>query len=173
MKYLWVTFLMLPFYVYADKATTFDGFVDLYYAYDFNEPTNHDREYTTQPARHNEFNANLVMLGVEHQKDDLKARLSFQAGTYVQSNYAAEPLVGSISGGDLSRHIQDAFITYQVSDETSLIAGIFPSHIGYEHVLSINNYTYTRSLAADFSPYFNQESGFYISSMSLGVLRGM
>jgi hypothetical protein len=34
---------------------TFGGFVDTYYAWDFDRPHTFDRVYTTQPARHAEF----------------------------------------------------------------------------------------------------------------------
>lgn len=138
----------------AASPVVFDGFIDLYYAYDFNRPKDQDRDYTTQPARNDEFNVNLALLGLTHKVNRLTARLSFQAGTYVQSNYAAEPTEGNTSGGLLSRHIQDAYVRYQLQEKTALQVGIMPSHIGYEGVLSIDNYTYTRSLAADYSPYY-------------------
>ncbi len=140
----------------ANANLSFDGFVDLYYAYDFNRPESKDRDYTTQPARHDEFNANLVFLGLTHQKDNLEARLSLQAGTYVQTNYANEGGEGDFS----YRHIQDAYIRYHINEKSHLIAGIMPSHIGYETVLSIENYTYTRSLAADYTPYYQSGVGF-------------
>jgi hypothetical protein len=138
----------------ASTPVVFDGFIDLYYAYDFNRPKDKDRDYTTQPARNDEFNVNLALLGLTHKVNRLTARLSFQAGTYVQSNYAAEPTEGNTSGGLLSRHIQDAYVRYQLQDKTALLVGIMPSHIGYEGVLSIDNYTYTRSLASDYTPYY-------------------
>ncbi|MGE3610657.1 MAG: porin [Bacteriovoracaceae bacterium] len=155
---------------FAATPVSFDGFVDLYYAYDFNRPKEQDRDYTTQPARNDEFNLNLALLGLTHKVNRLTARLSFQAGTYVQANYAAEPTEGNTSGGLLSRHIQDAYVRYQLHDKTTLIAGIMPSHIGYEGVLSIDNYTYTRSLAADFSPYYQSGAGLlHMLSESLAV----
>ena len=47
---------------------TFGGFVDAYYAWDFGRPPSFDRSFaggtvfTTQPARHNEFNVNLAFV---------------------------------------------------------------------------------------------------------------
>jgi hypothetical protein len=38
------------------------GFVDAYIAWDFTRPRSLDRFYTTQPARHSEFNVNLAFL---------------------------------------------------------------------------------------------------------------
>ncbi len=159
MRHLIAFLIILPSIALAKNELTFDGFVDMYYAYDFNNPQNGDRDYTTQPARSDEFNINLALLGVTHKVNKLTTRLSFQAGTYVQSNYAAEPSVGNTSGPSLSRNIQDAFVKYQLTDKSSVIAGIMPSHVGYESVFSIDNYTYSRSLAADYSPYYQSGVG--------------
>lgn len=159
MKKIFLLITLLSSVVHASSNLMYDGFVDLYYSYDFNNPEAKDRDYTTQPARDDEFNINLVLLGLTHKKNRLTTRLSFQAGTYVQANYATEPTVGNTSGGLLSRHIQDAYIRYMLNEKTNLIVGIMPSHIGYESVLSIDNYTYTRSLAADFSPYYQSGAG--------------
>ena len=89
---------------------TFGAFADLYYAYDFGKPANFDRFYTTQPARHNEFNVNLAFVEARLAHDRFRGRVALQAGTSVQSNYLAEPSNGVISGGDLSRHIQEAVV---------------------------------------------------------------
>jgi hypothetical protein len=159
MKKIFILLLTLPTQIFANSNFKFDGFVDFYYAYDFNRPNERDRDYTTQPARHDEFNLNLALLGITHRKKNLEARFSFQAGTYVQANYATEPNVGDNSGVSLSRYIQDAYVRYYLNEKTHLIAGIMPSHIGYESVLSIDNYTYSRSLAADFSPYYQSGVG--------------
>jgi hypothetical protein len=132
----------------------FGGFVDTYYAYDFNNPSNHDRAFTTQPARHNEFNVNLAYVDAKLNAERFRGRFALQAGTSVQSNYAAEPTVGSVSGPSLSRHIQEAVIGYRVTDKLWIDAGIYLSHIGFESWISKENWTYTRSLMADFSPYY-------------------
>lgn len=151
--------LLLSGQSYAASKVSVDGFIDLYYAYDFNQPKERDRDYTTQPARNDEFNVNLALIGLTHKKNRLTARLSLQAGTYVQTNYATEPSVGNTSGGLLSRHIQDAYIRYQLRGSTALIVGIMPSYIGNESVISLDNFTYTRSLAADYTPYYQSGVG--------------
>lgn len=150
---------LMPSLAFSNHTITFDGFVDMYYGYDFNNPEDGDRDYTTQPARSDEFNINLALFGITHKTNKLTTRLSFQVGTYVQTNYSSEPSEGSTSGPSLSRNIQDAYVKYQFTNKTSMIVGIMPSHIGYESVFSIDNYTYTRSLAADFSPYYQSGAG--------------
>jgi hypothetical protein len=140
---------------------TFGGFVDGYYAYDFGRPRTLDRSFasgatfTTQPARHNEFNINLAYVEADLSGSRLRGRLALQAGTSVQSNYAAEPANGSISGPSLARAIQEAFAGYQVMPTLWVDAGIFYSHLGMESWASKDNPTYTRSLVAEYSPYYS------------------
>lgn len=138
-----------------DKLTVdFGGFIDSYYGYDFNNPQLLDRAFTTQPARHNEFNINLAYLDARISADRVRGRLALQAGTSVQANYAGEATTGSISGPTLARHLQEAFAGYRVNNRLWIDAGVFLSHIGLESWVSKENWTYTRSLVADFSPYF-------------------
>src|SRR6185312_17398152 len=66
---------------------TFDGYVDGYYAWDFDRPNNFDRAYTTQPARHAEFNINLAFVDVRIAGPRYRGRIAVQYGTSVQSNY--------------------------------------------------------------------------------------
>ncbi len=142
-----------------DSAVTvaFGGFIDSYYAYDFGRPVNFDRPFTTQAARHNEFNVNLAYVEAKVSGPRVWGRLALQAGTSVQSNYAGEPTIGSVSGPDLSRFIQEAVAGYQINPSLWVDGGIFLSHIGVESFISRDNLTYTRSLSADFTPYY--ESG--------------
>jgi Putative beta-barrel porin-2, OmpL-like. bbp2 len=142
-----------------DTALTvsFGGFVDNYYAYDFGRPVNFDRPFTTQAARHNEFNVNLAFIEARVSGPRVRGRLALQAGTSVQSNYAGEPTIGAVSGPDLSRFIQEAVAGYQITPSLWVDGGIFFSHIGEEGFISRDNLTYTRSLSADFTPYY--ESG--------------
>lgn len=146
----------------APSALTLGGFVDAYYAYDFNRPSQFDRSFTTQPARHNEFSVNLAYIEAKIERDRIHGRLALQAGTSVQSNYAGEPTVGSVSGPSLSRHIQEGYAGYRLSTDTWIDAGIMLSHIGVESFVSKDNLTYTRSLVADYSPYY--ETGVRLST---------
>lgn len=138
----------------ANQPVRFSGFVEGYYAYDFNSPPNGDRAFTTQPARDNEFNINLAFVEAILEREKTRGRFALQAGTSVQSNYSAEPTRGSVSGGELSRHIQEARIGYKVGTNTWLDGGVFFAHVGSESFISRDNLTLTRSLVADYSPYY-------------------
>jgi hypothetical protein len=153
---------LLPFRAKAQAAAadtsirvTFGGFVDGYYAYDFGRPPSLDRGFTTQAARHNEFNVNLAYLEAVATGARVHGRLALQAGTSVQSNYAGEPTRGTNSGPSLARHMQEAFAGVRLRPTLWVDAGIFYSHMGLESWASRDNPVYTRSLTAEFSPYYS------------------
>lgn len=125
------------------------GFLDVFYIYDFNEPSKNTRQpFFFNHNRHNEFNLNLglVKLNVNHTK--YRANFALQAGTYVNDNYAAEP--------GLLKNIFEANIGLSLNKKNKLWldAGILPSHIGFESAISMDNTTLTRSILAENSPYF-------------------
>jgi hypothetical protein len=74
----------------TNPVRSFGGFVDTYYAWDADQPHNFDRAYTTQPARHAEFNVNLVYIETKWSGPRYRGRLALQWGTSVQANYAAD-----------------------------------------------------------------------------------
>lgn len=139
----------------AKPTVRVGGFAEVYYAWDFGRPPEHDRYYTTQPARHNEFNLNLGFLEAALTGDRVRGRLALQAGTSVQANYAAEPSVGTVSGSSLSQHVQEAVVGVRVAQGLWLDGGIYFSHIGQEGWVSRDNPTWSRSLIADYSPYYS------------------
>jgi len=167
MKYVRLLALVLPATLAGqgtapDTATkvTFGGFVDGYYAWDFGRPPSFDRSFaggavfTTQPARHNEFNVNLAFVEAKLDAPRVRGRLALQAGTSVQSNYAGEPSNGTISGPSLARQLQEAYAGVKLGNGVWIDGGIFYSHMGMESWASRDNPTYTRSLVAEYSPYY-------------------
>lgn len=132
-------------------------FVDTFYAYDSNRPASRERLFTTLPTRHNEFALNLAYLEAKVSAAKWRARLALQTGTSVNANYASEIRDKSKTGMQLADYaslIQEAYAGYFVADKVWVDAGIYFSHIGSESFISRDNPTYTRSLVADFSPYY-------------------
>lgn len=134
-----------------DSATSiaFGAFIDIYYAFDFNQPADRNRAFTTQPARHNEFNINLAHLEVTLSGERIRARLALQTGTSVQFNYAGESV-----NRELSQVIQEAFVGVRLAENLWVDGGIYFGHIGAESFISKNNILYTRLLASDYVPYY-------------------
>lgn len=144
----------VPAPVDSSPKITFGAFVDGYYAWDFNRPSNFDRAFTTQPARHAEFNINLAFVEAKITAPRYRGRLALQYGTSVQANYAGEPTIGRISGPSVSQYIQEATVGYALSPKLWVDGGIFYAHTGYEGWVSRDNLAYTRSLVGDYSPYY-------------------
>lgn len=125
------------------------GYLDVFYVYDFNQPQGTERQpFLFNHNRHNEFNLNLglVKLNVEHSK--YRANFALQTGTYSNDNYSAEP--------GLLKNIFEANVGLSLNKKNNLWidAGVFASHIGFESAISTDNWTMTRSLLAENSPYF-------------------
>lgn len=131
-----------------------NGFVDTYYAYDFTRPADGERRFTTQPVRHDEVNVNLAWLGLTVERQRVRARVALQAGTSVQVNYVGEPMNGATSGPSVSRFIQEAVAGVKIAEHLWIDGGIYYSYLGLEAWSSSDNPTYTRSLVADYSPYY-------------------
>lgn len=131
------------------------GFVDTYYAYDFNNPGNHEREFTTQPVRHNEFNVNLAYLDAVIKQEKTRGRFALQYGNSVIKNTTGEPKEGNTSGPQDAKIFQEAYIGKKIGEKTWIDAGIFLGNIGAESWISKDNWTYSRSLNLDYVPYYS------------------
>lgn len=122
-------------------------FLDGYTATSRNNLASHRRDYLTQPARNGEPRVNLVSVGGEYEDNSIRARFVLQAGDSVNLNYLAEP-------GDSFKFIQESYLGFHLGQRTTLDVGTFFSHLGAESWLSRDNLVYTRSLVAEFSPYY-------------------
>ncbi len=128
---------------------TFSGYVEGYYSYDFNKPGNNIRPgFLYNFNRHNEFNLNLGFVKAVYAKDRVRANLSVGVGTYMNANYAAEP-------GTL-KNVYEANAGYKLSAKKNLWfdIGVLPSHIGFESAVGKDNWTLTRSILAESTPFF-------------------
>lgn len=131
------------------KRINVSGFADVFYSYDFNQPTGKFRQpFLYNHNRHNEFNLNLGLIKVSLEEKRYRGNIALQAGTYVQDNYANEQLALKFI------HEANAGVSLNKKNTIWLDAGIFASHIGFEGAVSSDNWTLTRSLLAENSPYY-------------------
>lgn len=155
MKKIWQFSLALLFvFSFTGKAQTIDslkidfsGFIESYYAYDFNKPSeNLKLPFMYNYNRHNEFNINNALLRVKARYENVYASFAVHAGTYVEDNYAAEDI----------QLISEAIVGIYLDDKRKHVVemGIMPSYIGFETATSASNLTLTRSIPAENSPYF-------------------
>ena len=128
---------------------TFSAYGELYYSYDFSEPKNHEKaDFLYNHKRHNELNANLLMVKANYTDKRVRSNIGFMAGNYAQYNLSAEPT--------WAQFIYEANIGVKLIKQKSLWleAGIFPSHIGFESAIGADCWTLSRSLLAENSPYY-------------------
>jgi hypothetical protein len=134
----------------APGPLTTYGFVDGYYGYDFKHANGNERQpFLYSHARQNEFTINQVLIGLRYDDGKVRGALGLHAGTYVSANYAAEDPV--------LKHVYEAYAGFRPFARAWLDLGIFASHIGFESAISKDNWTLTRSIMAENSPYY--ESG--------------
>ncbi len=125
------------------------GFVDAYYVYDFNQPTEIERQgFLFNHNRHNDFSINLGLMKLALKHEKYRANLALQVGTYVTDNYKSEP--------STLKNIHEASVGISLSKKNKLWIdlGVLPSYLGFESAVSSENYTLTRSLVAENSPYY-------------------
>ncbi len=151
------------------STLTFTGYAEVYYAYDFNEPADHNRpSFFYSHNKHNEFNLNLGFVKTSYNSNRIRANVALAAGTYMNANYAAEPGV--------LKNIYEANAGVKISKNSNLWidGGIFASHIGFESAVSKDCWGLTRSILAENTPYY--ESGAkltYITDNSKWLFSGL
>lgn len=151
--------------LFAQQDTTqntqlsISSYLEAYYLRDFNNPIGNTRPgFVYSHNRTNEVNINLAFLKAAYETTNTRANLALGVGTYMNANYSAEPGV--------LKNIYEANAGVRISKKHNLWidAGIFSSHLGFESAIGKDNWTVTRSIFADNSPYF--ETGAKISYTS-------
>ena len=136
----------------ADSTLSVTGLVEAYYVLDADQPASNNRpSFLYNHTRTNEVTVNLAYVKMRYADSEVRANLALMSGTYAQANLAAElpiwrNLFEANAGARLSK-----------SENLWVDAGLYASHIGFESAIGKDNWTLTRSLAAENSPYY--ESG--------------
>ncbi|UKT62689.1 porin [Pedobacter mucosus] len=128
------------------------GYVEAYYGYDFNKPSEHNRPgFIYSHNRANEVNLNLGFIKAAYDSGNIRANLAVMAGTYANANLVAEP-------GVLKNIFEaNAGVKLSKSENLWIDAGIFSSHIGFESAVSKDCWVLTRNISSENTPYY--ESG--------------
>ena len=135
-----------------DSTVSLSGLIEACYVYDFDRPASNTRPFFLyNHTRTNEVDINLAFTKLRYASEDTRANLALMTGTYAEANLAAEPPIW--------RNVFEANAGVRLAHSANLWldGGIFPSHIGFETAVSKDNWTLTRSILAENSPYY--ESG--------------
>jgi hypothetical protein len=157
-------FLTLPFLSVAQVTNTgtidttdvkkvgklsIGGYIDVYDCY-FIGATDQDgnRPYSFHNTRNNEITVNLAFLDIKYSSSRVRARIVPGFGTYVNANYAAEPGV--------MKNFMEASVGVRIFEKKQiwLEAGVIGSPYTNESYISKDHLMYTRSLAAEYTPYY-------------------
>jgi hypothetical protein len=127
---------------------TVEGYIDAYYAYNFNKPAGKDQPYFVSMARDREININLAYVDVKYSSSRIRARFVPGFGTYINSNYASE--TGSL------KNIVEGSVGVKLSKGKNIWidAGVFGSPYTNESAISKDHLVYTRSFAPEYVPYY-------------------
>ena len=131
---------------------TISGYAEGYYGGDFNNPLGNTRpSFLYNFNKSNEAAINLAFLRGSYTASMVRTNFALAAGTYMKANYASEPgFLGNFYEGNVG-------IKLSRENNLWLDAGVFQSHIGLESAVGKDNWTLTRSIGADNTPYY--ESG--------------
>ncbi|MDX1410991.1 MAG: outer membrane beta-barrel protein [Nitrospirales bacterium] len=151
--------------VFSESEWEFGGYLDLGYTLDFNFPDNHQWRSKPTTPQVNEFSLNIAHGYLRKPIKEFN-RWGFEFG--VQTGENSNGLVGQallqsftsdvplVGGADVLRHLSHLNASYLLPVERGLRFrfGLSNSYIGYESFYAKDNFNYTRTYIADFSPYF-------------------
>ena len=137
--------------VAQDIPVTFSGAVSTYYSMSINNAESQEQQFTTQPRRDRTIAVDLAVLTATWQTSHVRIRTAFQAGTWTEANYVGDDYAW--------RYIREVSAAFTIDSTWSLNAGISPSNIGHESSINAENMLLSRSLIADFTPYYLASAG--------------
>ncbi|MFN8366676.1 MAG: outer membrane beta-barrel protein [Candidatus Kapaibacterium sp.] len=149
--FLFVLLATTSSFASPDSTSVFSisGNVDTYYVYDFNKNPDYELPFFMfNCKRTNEIAVNTGLLSAKYSTRRTRANAGFMTGTYQQVNNKTDiELLSSVyelNGG----------VALDDSLQVWFDVGIMPSYIGFETILFQDNWTVTRSLCAEASPYY-------------------
>jgi hypothetical protein len=125
------------------------AFADVFYVHHFEKAANEILyPFLYNYNRNRSIHLNHGWIGLKVTSRKVRANVALQAGTYVQDNYAVEP--------DWAKILLEANLGVALNRQNTLWldVGVLPSHIGFESAGSLENWTLTRSIIAENSPYY-------------------
>jgi hypothetical protein len=132
----------------STKVVSLEGYVDVYFGFDFNQPKNENRPYFVSYNRHNEVNLNLAYISLKYSSERARAVFTPGFGTYMNANYAAERLT--------LQNVVEANAGVKIFKNKGiwLDAGVLGAPYTTESAVAFDQLLYTRTFGAEYSPYY-------------------
>jgi hypothetical protein len=128
------------------------GYIEAYYAYNFNRPSNGITNYRGFDNRHNAFTLANAVLGARAAYGSVATRIVLQIGSTPSTYYAAEPSLAGAAGAnatssELWKYLQEANVSWRSPVGRGLILklGLLSSPIGFETFAVKDNWNWSRS----------------------------
>lgn len=119
--------------------------LDAAYSRSFNTPPNHERAFTLQPSRNDQFGIMQGIAGVELRSSHVRGKVAAQTGWFADVLWA---------GADTAfRWLSEAWLGVRLTEGVWLDAGVYPSHIGAESMIARDNLVLSRMYVSDATPY--------------------
>ena len=123
-------------------------YMDVYYGFNFNQPKSKQNNYFVSSNQHNSFQLNLAYLDLKFSDKRVRAHFVPAFGTYMNANYASEK--------GATKFILEGNIGVKLFKKKNiwLDAGVLGSPYTNESAVSKDHLMYSRSLSAEYVPYF-------------------
>lgn len=138
------------------------GYVEAFYQWNFNNPSNGITNVRGFDNRHNSFTLSNVALDVQWDYENLVGHLTLQVGHTPSTYYLGEPnLSGSddanASNAELWKYLQQAYAGYRfgLGRGLTITAGLFLTPIGPETIPVHENWNWSRSTLFFELPYYH------------------
>ena len=135
------------------------GYVEAFYQYNFNQPSNLITAYRDFDDRTNSFTIDNAVVDVTGELGALSTRIALQVGHPAAAYYESEPTIAAQAGTgetdpELWRLIQQAIIGYKAG-KLLTEAGIFLSPVGLENLAIKDQWNWSRSNLFFALPYYH------------------
>jgi hypothetical protein len=140
------------------KTTQLSGFVDVYYGYNFNQPSDQSVGLRGLDTKSNSFQLNLLKLTFNKpatEKNSVGYRFDLMYGPAADSYTAFEPRDGQKT---ILKNIQQAYISYNapIGKGLTLDFGKYATFMGAEVLETIDNWHYQQSILFSYAqPYYH------------------
>ena len=146
--------------VTAGEGPKLGGYLEMYDAWNFNEPSNGVTNLRGFDFRHGSLTLQNAVLDTTWTRGPLSGRLALQFGDEPDAYYQAEPAQPASGSAPAStatewRHIQEAWAAWALCPKLEVAGGIFLSPIGPETVATKDNWNWSRSNLYFMLPYFH------------------
>ncbi|SEO94178.1 porin [Mucilaginibacter sp. AW1-7] len=155
----------------ADAPLVIYGSVDTYFKKDF---ANKPNIQTSFGSDNNSVSIGMIDLGLKKKvgKASFVGEMSF--GPRGQEQSIPDAIYGSLPAGTSSYHIQNLYVSYDVTDKFNLTAGYMATFVGYEVISPVGNFNYSTSYLFSAGPF--QNAGFkatYAFSDKVSLMAGI